>query len=130
MQAFRVVTVESRYRRRLRQQCRDAHRRRRIALAMTRTVPWQYTSSARQFDCGPVWGTVRLRYVYKRVEFGVGTVVGVSAWRETTYLGYEVVDHSGRHGNPAVREVRGRGVWYDAAEIKFAVGTSPQVRRA
>ena len=125
LQAFRVVTVEQRHRRRLRRECRDAHRRRRIALAMTRTVPWQYTSRASQFDCGPVWGTVRLRYVYERVEYGVGTVLGVSAWRETRHLGYEVVDHSGRHGNPAVRRERGRGVWYEAAEVEFAMGTGP-----
>ena len=88
-------------------------------------MPWQYTSRASRFDCGPVWGTVRLRYVYERVEYGVGTVLRVSALRETRHLGYKVVGHSGRHGYPAVGRERGRGVWYDAAEVEFAMGTGP-----
>ena len=48
---------------------------------------------------------------------------GVSALRETRHLGYKVVDHSGRHGNPATKPERGRGVWYTAAEVEFAIGT-------
>ena len=43
--------------------------------------------------------------------------------RDTRHLGYEVVDHSGRHGNPATKPERGRGVWYTAAEVEFAIGT-------
>ena len=59
LQAFRVVTVEQRHCRRLRWDVRDAHRRRRIALARTRALgPWQYITRPHPFDCGPVWGTV------------------------------------------------------------------------
>ena len=52
-------------------------------------------------------------------------MLGVSAWRETRHLGYGLVDHSGRQGNPAVGRERGRGVWYDSAEAEFAMGTGP-----
>ena len=37
-----------------------------------------------------------------------------------------MVDLSGRHGWPEVREVRGRGGFYDAAAIEFAMGTCPK----
>ena len=106
---------------------RDLHRGRRIALARERALgPWQWTTRPHPFYCGPVWGTVRVRQVYERVEYGEGPVQGVGAFRRTTHLGYEVVDLSGRHGWPEVVEVRGRGIFYDAAEIEFAMDTSPR----
>ena len=122
---FRLVTHAQRERRGSRLRVRDMHMRRRIALARERALgPWQWTTRPRPFYCGPVWGTVRVRDVYERVEYGEGTVLGVGAFRRTTHLGYEVVDLSGRHGWPEVVEVRGRGIFYDVAEIEFAMDTT------
>ena len=66
---WRVVTMASRDRRINRLVIRDLHRNRRIDLARARALgPRQWATTALPFYCGPVWGTVELRYVYVREE--------------------------------------------------------------
>ena len=111
LQAFREVTVAQRDRRWARREVRDLHRRLRVGLARAGTVPYHITTPHVRYDCGPVWGTVRLRCVYERVEYGQPCVGGVNGLRSTRHLGYEVVDHSGRHVYPAATLEPDRGIW-------------------
>ena len=120
----RLVTKAQRQRRVLRVVVRDLHRGRRIALARARALgPRQWTTGTNPFYCGPVWGTVQVRYVYRRKEYGEGPVQGVGAYRSTTHLGWEVVDPSGRHGWPEVVQVAGRGIAYLWAEVEFVMSS-------
>ena len=124
---WRVVTMASRDRRINRLVIRDLHRNRRIDLARARALgPRQWATTALPFYCGPVWGTVELRYVYVREEYGRGTVRGVGAYRSTRHLGYEVADPSGRHGWPAIVAEPGRGLAYHWSQMEFAVGRTPK----
>ena len=62
---WRLVTKAQRGRRIDRLVVRDLHRNRRIALARARALgPRQWTTGSHPFYCGPVWGTVQVRYVY------------------------------------------------------------------
>ena len=45
--------------------------------------------------------------------------------RSTSHVGYEVRDHSGRHGYPATTHDPDRGSWYHAMELEFAMVTRP-----
>ena len=68
---WRLVTKAQRQRRILRLVTRNLHRDRRIALARARALgPRQWTTGTHPFYCGPVGGTVPLRYVYVREEYG------------------------------------------------------------
>ena len=123
--AFREVAVAQRNRRWARIEVRNLHRRRRIGLARARTVPYQITTPQVRWDCGPLWGTVRLRNVYERVEYGHPFAGGVNGFRSTRHLGYEVRDHSGRHGYPAVTRGPDRWMWYTAMELEYSMITRP-----
>ena len=79
---WREVTMASRGRRIHRLVRRNIARDIRIELARARALgPREWTTTALPFYCGPVWGTVELRYVYVREEYGVGPVSGVGAYR-------------------------------------------------
>ena len=124
---WRIVTKAQTGRRQVRLVVRDLHRNRRIALARARALgPRQWTTGDRPFYCGPVWGTVRVRNVYVREEYGEGPVQGVGAYRSTRHLGFEVADPSGRHGWPAIVQEPGNGIAYHWAEVEFAMGTRPK----
>ena len=125
--AFREVVVAQRNHRRARIEVRNLHRRRLIGLASARTVPYQITMPQVRWDCGPVWGTVRLRYVYERVEYGHPFAGGVMDFRSTRHLGYEVRIHSGGHGYPAATCQPDRGIWYTAMELEFSIITRPNL---
>ena len=119
-----VVTKAQRGRRIDRLVVSDLHRNRRIVLARARALRLrQWTTGAHPFYCGPVWGTVRVRHVYVREEYGEGPVRGVGAYRSTRHLGFEVVDPSGRHGWPAIVQEPGRGIAYHWAEVEFGIGS-------
>ena len=128
MVAFREVAWAQRDRRRARIAVRDQHRLRRLELAVSRTVPYRIRTQPEQWDAGPVWGVVRLRRVFERVESshpfgGDGGVLGV---RSTRHVGYEVRGHSGRHGYPAAMSDPDRGTWYHVMELEFAMVRRPQ----
>ena len=107
--------------------CQHARGEGQIALARARALgPRQWTTGTHPFYCGPVWGTVQVRYVYRREEYGEGPVQGVGAFKGTTNLGWEVVDPSGRDGWPVIVQVAGQGIAYHWAEMEFAMGTVPK----
>ena len=120
---WRRVVMATRGRRIDRLVRRNIARDVRIELARARALaPREMMTTPQPFYCGPVWGTVELRWVYIREENGVGPVSGVGRYRSTRHIGFEVADPSGRHGWPAIARFHlYNGVWYE-----FGMGQEPE----
>ena len=124
---WRGVTMATRGRRIDRLVRRNIARDIRIELARARALkPREWMTTPLPFYCGPVWGTVELRWVYVREENGVGPVSGVGRYRSTRHIGFEVADPSGRHGWPAIVRWPGKGgTVYNGMQYEFSLPCFP-----
>ena len=122
---WRKVTMATRRRRIGRLVRPNIARDIRIELARARALkPREWMTTPLPFYCGPVWGTVELRWVYVSEENGVGPVSGVGRYRSTKHIGFEVADPSGRHGWPAIVRWPGHGIVYHWMQVEFGLGSS------